>query len=121
MLAVSALLSGCLSQNSGAQGQVQLSVKVTADQQTLAEKAGSFPAGTSALDALKQLMPLDYQDTAFGAFVTGVAGRPAGEGNYWALYADGEYAKVGVSLLKLEKDTRLEWRLEKINDAQVTK
>ncbi len=93
---------------------MQVSVKASADGLTLAEKSGSFPAGTPALDALKQLIVLDYQDTAFGVFVTGVAGKPAPEGHYWALYVDDAYAKVGVSMLKLEKDTRIEWKLEKI-------
>src|SRR3989338_4184491 len=100
LLTVSASLSGCLTQSSPLQGTVQVSVKASADGLTLAEKSGGFPAGTPALEALKQLIALDYQDTAFGAFVTGVAGKPAPTGYYWALYVDAAYAKVGVSMLK---------------------
>jgi len=107
------------SPSSAAQGTVQVSVLVTADDSTLAENSGAFASGTSALAALTQLVQLDYQDTAFGAFVTGVEGKPAPSGYYWALYVDDEYAKVGVSMLRLERDTRLEWRLEKIDEAKV--
>ncbi len=99
---------------------MQLSVKVTADGQLLAEKTGSFAAGTPALAALKDLIPLEVKDSLMGAFVVSVAGTPAPSGSYWVLYVDGAYAKVGVSMLKLDKDTRLEWRLEKIDQAQVS-
>jgi len=120
LLTVSALLSGCLSQTNDGTQPVSVSVSVVADGQVLAQASGSFPAGTTALDALKPLIPLAYTDSPLGAFVTSVAGKPAPDDYYWALYVDDEYAKVGVSMLRLEKETRLEWRLEKIVDAQVS-
>jgi hypothetical protein len=77
----------------------------------------SFTATTSAqsaLDLVESQIDLRVKEYDFGLMVEGVNGLLADEKHYWALYHNGDYAKVGIADLKLEKDETIELRYEEI-------
>ncbi|MFH1225064.1 MAG: DUF4430 domain-containing protein [Candidatus Diapherotrites archaeon] len=103
----------------GSAQQYSVTFKVVSGSETLFLKSALFPAGTNAFDAMKQMFEVEYKEYAFGAMVTSINGISAGEGEYWALYSDGNYAMQGISSYVLDKDASFEWRLEEISQAQV--
>lgn len=80
-------------------------------------KTYSFTATVSAqpaLELVKSQIDLQVKEYDFGLMVEGVNGLIADEKHYWALYHNGDYAKVGIADLKLEKDETIELRYEEI-------
>lgn len=70
--------------------------------------------GITALEAMDLMVPVKYTESAYGAFVTSINGVSAGEGYYWALYVDGEYASQGIGQYLVEESMTVEWKQEKI-------
>ncbi|MBI2597793.1 MAG: DUF4430 domain-containing protein [Candidatus Diapherotrites archaeon] len=112
------LLFGCTQQlENEAENTVQsakFSLKVSANGETLVDKALVLQKGTNALKAMKSAVKVQTQETSFGEFVTGIAGVQADSKHYWALYVNGKYAEKGIGQYTLEEDTLIEWQLEEI-------
>lgn len=72
--------------------------------------------GTNAFEAMKNNLQLEYEMFGNSAFITSIAGTPAPEGYYIALYVDGTYADKGISDYAIKKDTLIEWKTEAIED-----
>lgn len=98
--------------------QVKLELRVLDDtNRTVFEGSKEFPSKTNGLVALQQMVSVETQQSSFGKFVKAINGKAADNSHYWALYLDGQYAMVGIESVSLEKDTRIEWRLEAIQAA----
>ncbi|MCR4369410.1 MAG: DUF4430 domain-containing protein [archaeon] len=112
--------SGCLTaiteRESTGSDTTQFYVKgIDAKGQLLFEAPVIAQPNEGVFDALKKSgVPIEYDDTAYGPFVTGIGSIKAGEGEYLALYVDGEYAQTGIADIKPERDMRVEFRIEKI-------
>lgn len=72
-------------------------------------------AATKALDLAQSQLELQLKEYDFGLMVEGVNGLLADTNNYWAVYLNGEYAKVGIAELVLQAGDRLELRYETIS------
>jgi hypothetical protein len=80
------------------------------------EAKKSVPRGTSAFEALRQVVVVDYKrQPGFGQFVTGLCGIEAPQDQFWALYIDDEFSKQGISSVKLVADTKIEWKTQSRN------
>ncbi len=93
---------------------VNFSLKVTANNETLVDKLFVVEKGANALQAMKDSVEVQTQESSFGEFVTGIAGVQADTKHYWALYVDGKYAEKGIGDYTLDEDLAVEWRLEEI-------
>ena len=77
------------------------------------EAKKSVPTGTSAFEALRQVVVVDYKrQPGFGQFVTGLCGIEAPRDQFWALYIDDEFSKKGISSIKLVADTKIHWKTQ---------
>jgi hypothetical protein len=71
--------------------------------------------GKNALELMKEKMEVETKEFSFGEFVESINGVKPVEGKeYWALYVNGDYSNVGISMIELFEDTNIEWRIEKI-------
>jgi hypothetical protein len=101
----------------GAVERVGFTLKVyDAEEEALVNKFGVVEKGITALEAMESLVPVEYSTSEYGAFVTSINGVTPGEGHYWALYVDGEYATQGISAYILEENMSVEWKLEELTD-----
>jgi len=79
----------------------------------------SVPAGSSVFDAMSAakaragLIFLAYTYSGLGYFVEEINGIRNGQGEYWTLYVNGVYSKVGASSYELRKGDTVEWKFEK--------
>jgi len=74
--------------------------------------------GSMVFDALiEDEVPIEYEISTYGAFVTGVGTLVPEAGEYIGLYVNGEYASVGISELEVEDGMILEFRIETIDEA----
>ncbi|MDO8624600.1 MAG: DUF4430 domain-containing protein [Candidatus Diapherotrites archaeon] len=87
---------------------------VSSDANLLWSGSHKFGLGTNCLDAMKQMVPTQTKDTAFGPLVTSIKGVSAPNGYYWSLYIDNKYATVGINDCKLYSNKLVMWKLEKI-------
>lgn len=71
-------------------------------------------SGEIALDLVQSQVKLDLKEYDFGTMVEGVNDLKADTKHYWALYQNGDYAKVGIADVKLEKGEKIELRYEEI-------
>ncbi|MDO8647069.1 MAG: DUF4430 domain-containing protein [Candidatus Diapherotrites archaeon] len=112
----SILVLGCTSQNpinpSGEKVKVAFTISANDKNDTVTVFADK---GANAFEVMKQNLKVDFKSTAYGPFINGINGINSGTDNYWALYVDGVYAMKGIDQFVLDKDTKLEWKLEKIN------
>jgi hypothetical protein len=92
--------------------QVQLEITIEDADSGLSVKASrKVPEGTTALDAMRATVAIqtkDFQD--LGQFVTSLCGVEPGKGKFWSPDVDGKRSPVGVAQIKIEKDTRLDWK-----------
>jgi len=64
---------------------------------------------------MHDLVEVSYEDYgSMGTFVKGINGIVPEQGYYLALYVDSVYASKGISSYSIEKDTLIEWKIEKI-------
>ena len=115
------LTLGCTSPSEtvdgGAAEQVGLTLKVyDAEGTAIVNKYGLVEKGKTALEAMEDLVPVEYTTSEYGAFVTGINGVSTGSDHYWALYVDGEYASQGIGSYVLEESMLVEWKLEELTD-----
>lgn len=71
-------------------------------------------SGQKALDLVQSQVKLDLKEYDFGTMVEGVNALKADAKHYWALYQNGDYAKIGIADIKLEKGEKIELRYEEI-------
>ena len=62
---------------------------------------------------MKKNLNVEYTQYSFGPLITEIEGAKPEGADYWALYADGNYAEKGINDYKIEKDILFEWKLEK--------
>jgi hypothetical protein len=75
------------------------------------EAKKSVPRGTSAFEALRQVVVVDYKrQPGFGQFITGLCGIEAQQDQFWALYINDKFSKQGIGSIKLVADTKIEWK-----------
>ena len=119
LILASILVSGCTSQsqtdgaNASAE-KVKISFEITANGST-ESKIVEAGKGSNAFEVMKANFQLEYNETAYGAFIQSINGINAGNDEYWALYVNGAYADKGINQYTLEKDTKIEWKIEKVD------
>lgn len=71
--------------------------------------------GKNAFELLQEnATDVQYTESEYGAFVTGIDGVDAPEGYFWALYVNDEMAQLGASDLITTNDDLVRWQLDKI-------
>lgn len=121
-LALIALLAGCTeapqqngTQNQNAQMQTVNIVVHNGDSETVYEKQIEANWHESLFAAMERnSVPIEYKNYSFGAMITGINGNTPRENEYIAIYIDGEYAKSGISDIRIDKDTNVEFRFESV-------
>lgn len=100
--------------------EVSFKVKVTdSNAQTLLEQELKTVRGKSAFEALlENKVPADFDNTAYGPFIKGLYGIAPANGEYIAIYADGNYAQAGIAQIYPQNGMILEFRLEKIDPSK---
>lgn len=91
----------------------QLEFKVAEE----AKESYQFTATDSAQNALELAqneLKLDLKEYSFGTMIEGVNGLMADNQHYWAIYQNGEYAKIGIAEIELNKGDQLELKYEEI-------
>lgn len=85
------------------------------ERQLILDKSSEVEPGKNAFEAIEEIAEVDYEDYgSIGAFVKGINGIRPEQGYYLALYVDSVYASKGISSYSIEKDTLIEWKIEKI-------
>jgi len=79
-----------------------------------------FDLGTNCLTAMKEMVPVETQQTTFGPMVLSIKGVKAPADYYWSLYIDNKYATTGINDCKLYSNKLVMWKLEKIQAAPPT-
>lgn len=68
------------------------------------------PKGVTALDAMRGTVAMETKEyDGLGLFVTRLCGVEPVKGKFWSPSVDGEKSKLGIALIKIEKDTHLSW------------
>ncbi len=84
------------------------------EEQLIFDKSYEIEPGTNAFEAMQEIVEVDYDDYgSLGAFVKGINRIEPEQGYYLALYVDSVYANKGISSHSIEKDTLIEWKIEK--------
>lgn len=100
------------------QNQEQIPTTTVSPKANIAQKTDyEFVATASSQSALKLVesqVKLDLKQYDFGVMIEGVDGLKADAKHYWALYQNGDYAKVGIADIKLKKGEKLELKYEEI-------
>ena len=95
----------------GVEGEKTIHIEVIADGTTFTQTIHTNAAYLR--QALDEVNLIDGEDSAFGLWVTTVNGRTADDNaqEWWALYANGEFAMLGVDDMPIEDGDRFEYRL----------
>lgn len=79
------------------------------------EAKKKISAGFNAFDVLRGTVFVKYKTfPKLGPMVTSLCGVEAPDGVFWTLYVNGKFSEVGIGDLKLENDTTIEWKTQKI-------
>lgn len=70
--------------------------------------------GETAFDLLLAEHEVAYKEYDFGVFIESIDGLAGDDTHYWALYFNGEYAKVGADQLELMVGDEVEFRYEEL-------
>lgn len=69
--------------------------------------------GQTALETLRNEIPVETETSDFGEFVTSINGVAADSSSeYWAFYVNGELASVGAGAYEAADGDMIEWKLE---------
>ena len=80
----------------------------------IVDRQAGVEKGANAFEVMKDELFITYQESEFGAFIEAIEGEFPGEGNYWALYVDGEMSATGISGITINEDTEIKWKIESI-------
>jgi len=78
----------------------------------------SVQSGTNALTALKSISDLNIESKEYagmGTFVTAINGVAGDSEYFWALYVNDKFADKAIDKYVLDADTKISWKLEKID------
>lgn len=70
--------------------------------------------GANAFDAVKENFSVEFEMYEMGPFVKGIGACSPSEGEYLALYVNGEYASQGISFYTVQEDMEIQWKIESI-------
>lgn len=110
------LLSGCTQKTdspAGAGETARVTFTVTGYQGKIAEKLVDAEKGANAFEVMKKNMNVEYAMYSLGPLITEIEGAKPEGSDYWALYVDGNYAEKGIADYSLDKDMKIEWKIEK--------
>ncbi len=98
----------------GSAPKVNVSVSVIADSLNQLSATHQVAKNANARDFLKQVFQMQFAD-AQEKFVTGIAGWQADKDRreFWSLEVNGAPSQVGISEVKIEKQTEIVWRLKR--------
>ncbi len=82
--------------------------------QTIEKRSGAG-AGTNLFDAMRAAdVPMKYSEYSFGKMITSVGIIGPAEGEYLAIYVNGNYSEKGASDIVPAEGDMVEFRMEKI-------
>ncbi|MFA1820317.1 DUF4430 domain-containing protein [Virgibacillus oceani] len=79
-------------------------------------EAVSFEEGETAFDVLDDVAEVDYEESEYGPFITGVEKHEPEEGHYWGFFNNGSSSDVGAGTYELENGDNL---LFKVVDEEI--
>lgn len=92
--------------------QLEMSIE-DADSGLSVQVRRRVPVGTTALDAMQATVALETKEYAdLGLFVTSLCGIKPPSGKFWSPTVNGKRSQVGIARIKIESDTRLDWKLQ---------
>ncbi|MFA6525227.1 MAG: DUF4430 domain-containing protein [Patescibacteria group bacterium] len=97
--------------------QINADLVITMDGQSTAY-ATTIPNYSSVLDVLRKSaadnnLALDTQESSYGVYVNGLAGKTGGDNNkYWLYYVNGESATIGVADYIINEGDSIEFKFE---------
>ncbi|MFH1587447.1 MAG: DUF4430 domain-containing protein [Candidatus Diapherotrites archaeon] len=107
------LTTGCTEESpSGEMTTVSISVDYLGTD--LVNASVEVAQGSNGLDAMKKVTEVQYQDSAYGAFVQGIGGVESDDFYYWALYVNGSYADRAIDQYEMEEGMEILWKFEEI-------
>ena len=118
LLVVSVALPGLEAKADTPAANVKATFKIyDKDGSLVADVNKAIPKHTNAFDALRRTLSVDF-DTypgPLGIFITAIVGisQSPADNLYWMLYVDGPQSQLGISNFYIEKDTLIEFKLEK--------
>ena len=127
LLLAGLILSGCISQENSATGMATLTAGsnekvsfglrvVNAEGEAVLQRYTVVEKGVNAFEAMKKLVPVEYTESTYGAFIKSINGLSPDAEHYWALYVNGEYADKGISSYSVDEAFEVEWRMESLSD-----
>ncbi|MBU1197587.1 DUF4430 domain-containing protein [Candidatus Micrarchaeota archaeon] len=116
-LVLAVLLIGCIQPPPPESTEEWIAVTIVIDNGTLSKTVmDEVIPGTTALEAFQKVAILHTRDYGnLGAYIDGVDGlmeNAGGNGKFWQYYADGEYAKIGVSQYPIREPVTLVLKYE---------
>ncbi len=108
------LTIGCTSQENSSAEIVNVFIRVDYLGQDLVNETIEVAQGSSGLDAMKKVTEVQYQDSAYGAFVQGIGGVESDDSYYWALYVNGNYADKAIDGYEMDEGTEILWKFEEL-------
>lgn len=105
------LTTGCTEEISSGE-MVNVSIRVDYLGDDLVNETIEVAQGSSGLDAMKKVAEVQYQDSAYGAFVQGINNVKSDESYYWALYVNGNYADRAIDQYEMDEGMEILWKYE---------
>lgn len=112
LLALFLVLTGCVNQPQT--GANQIPIKLIVNFSDYSQSFNLNVSGNStAFDALKGAMPIDYTDYGTGAFINGIGNTSNSDDHYWMFYVNGTLSDIGLSAYLINESVVIEMRYEK--------
>ncbi|MFQ5632184.1 MAG: DUF4430 domain-containing protein [bacterium] len=95
------------------ENKITVTIEIIADSSNTITASVTAEPGTNARDLLEKLFQIDYADRG-KKFINGIAGFQTRrfKREYWALEVNGEYSKIGIAEIVLQKSTKIVWRMK---------
>lgn len=99
--------------NTAQEGEKAIALSIVSEKDEL-QQDHSFTTELETLgDLLVEEKLVEYEDSAYGRFITSAAGIQGGENNYyWMIYVNGEAAQTGMDEIMLESGASYKLSLE---------
>ncbi|HIH10310.1 MAG TPA: DUF4430 domain-containing protein [Candidatus Diapherotrites archaeon] len=111
-------LAGCSGQKTDiAQKPIIVQIKALDKESDLVyEKRLNALEGQTLLEMLRENnVPIETQDTPYGAFLNGIGGISPSAQEYISIYVNGQYAQEGIGTLKPKNNDLIEFGIEEIS------
>ncbi len=98
------------------EGNAFVTLKAFAGPEPLFEKQVEVEIGANGFKAIQESgLEFEYTDYGeMGVFIESIEGTKPAQDEFWKLFVNGEEAQVGVSSVLIDKNTLLEWKIEKV-------